>query len=121
MVAKTLGGLEALLAGELQKLGAKEVEEHVRAVSFKGDTGFMYKANYCCRTAIRILKPLKMLVIRNENDLYNQVKEMPWEEYLSSSETFVIDTSLNTSLFSHSQFISQKVKDAIADRFREKT
>jgi len=58
MLAKTLFGLEDLLAEELRKLGASNIEKGTRNVSFEGDRGFMYKANLCCRTAIKVLKPI---------------------------------------------------------------
>jgi putative N6-adenine-specific DNA methylase len=56
MIAKTISGLEKVLADELSALGAVDVQTLNRAVGFKGDTGFMYKANLWCRTALRILK-----------------------------------------------------------------
>ena len=120
MLATTLFGLEEVLADELLKIGAKDIVKLKRAVSFSGDKGFMYKANYCLRTATRVLKPIQSFHIRDEEDLYTKVKKIKWEEYLDVMSTFAIDTSLKTHLFSHSQFISQKAKDAIADRFREK-
>ena len=58
MIAKTFFGFEEILAKELQQLGAQEVEIGTRAVSFKGDKGFMYKANLSLRTALKILKPI---------------------------------------------------------------
>lgn len=58
MVAKTLYGFEEVLANELRKIGAQKVEIGNRMVSFYGDTGFMYKANLCLRTAVKILKPI---------------------------------------------------------------
>ena len=70
MVAKTLFGLEELLAEELRQLGASNIEIGIRNVSFEGDTGFMYKANLCCRTAIKILKPINALNIFTDDDIY---------------------------------------------------
>ena len=58
MVAITLPGLESVLGEELKNLGAQDVQEGVRNVSFVGDKGFMYKANLSLRTALRILKPI---------------------------------------------------------------
>ena len=58
MVAKTFQGLENVLADELKALGAEEVEVGRRVVAFKGDKATMYRANFCCRTALRILKPI---------------------------------------------------------------
>ena len=70
MVATTMFGLEEVLAKELRDLGAQDVEIGIRNVSFKGDNGFMYKANITLRTAIRILKPIKSFKVYDEEDLY---------------------------------------------------
>lgn len=59
MIAKTFQGLEEVLAQELTALGANDIEIGRRMVSFSGDKEMMYKANFCLRTAIRILKPIK--------------------------------------------------------------
>ena len=120
MVAKTLFGLEPILAKELKNLGAIDVKEGVRNVTFYGDKGFMYKANIALRTAIRILKPFKQFKVKNETDLYNGIKNIYWEEFLFHDKTFAIHTTLATDNFSHSHYASLKVKDAIADYFREK-
>ena len=58
MVAKTLYGLEEILAGELLSLGANDIQIGRRMVSFTGDKEVLYKANFYCRTALRILKPI---------------------------------------------------------------
>ena len=119
MVAKTLFGFEDLLANELLKLGAQDVEKGVRSVSFLGDKGFMYKANMGLRTAIKILKPLKTFRVNNEQDLYNQVHKIKWEEYLKPTGTLAVDATVHSQTFTHSQFVALKTKDAIVDRFRE--
>ena len=119
MVAKTLFGFEELLSKELRNLGASNVVEGVRNVSFEGDLGFMYKANLCLRTAIKIIKPIHSFRVRDENDLYKKIYAMDWTEYLSVSETFAIDTTVNSEEFTHSLYVSQKAKDAIVDKFRD--
>jgi len=73
MVAKTLFGFEEILAKEIRNLGGGNVVEGVRNVSFEGDIGFMYKANLCLRTAIKIIKPIHSFSVRNENELYKKV------------------------------------------------
>lgn len=118
MVAKTLFGFEELLEEELRNLGAINVQKGVRSVTFEGDKGFMYKANLCLRTAIKILKPVKSFRVRNEQDLYDQIYKMDWERFMSVHSTFAIDATLATHCFHHSQFISLKTKDAIVDKFR---
>lgn len=120
MIAKTIFGLEEVLSAELQRLGARDIEVHNRAVSFTGDKGFMYKANICLRTALRVLVPIKTFIVQNEQDLYQLIQDINWEDYMDVSDTLAIDTVLNSELFTHSQYISQKAKDAIVDQFRAK-
>jgi len=120
MVAKTLYGLEEVLAQELRKLGASGVEIGTRVVSFEGDTGFMYKANLCCRTAIKILKPVTGFNVFNEDDIYNKVKAIPWEKYMDANGSLAVDATVHSKQFTHSQYVALKTKDAIVDRFREK-
>lgn len=118
MVAKTMYGFEELLADELKNLGAINIEEGVRNVSFEGDKGFMYKANLCLRTAIKVLKPIKSFRIRDEEDLYDNIYKMDWSEFITYDNTFAIDATVNSEKFNHSLFIALKTKDAIADKFR---
>ena len=120
MVAKTLFGLEELLAQELRQLGASSIEIGTRNVSFEGDLGFMYKANLCCRTAIKILKPITAFNIFTEEDLYKKIYEMPWENYMDVKGTLAVNATVFSDVFTHSQYISLKTKDAIVDRFRDR-
>lgn len=121
MVAQTLHGLEEVLRTELLQLGAREAERHNRAVSFRGDLGTLYKTNLCLRTALRVLVPIGSFNARSNEDLYHGIKRIPWEEFMDVDDTLAIIATLNSPFFSHSQFVAQKAKDAIADRFRERT
>ena len=119
MVAKTLYGLEEILAQELRQLGASNIEIGVRNVSFEGDTGFMYKANLCCRTAIKILKPITAFNVFKEEDLYQKVYNINWQQYMDVKGSLAVDATVFSDYFKHSQYISLKTKDAIVDRFRD--
>ncbi|MUV02575.1 class I SAM-dependent RNA methyltransferase [Flavobacterium rakeshii] len=120
MIAKTFFGFEEILANELRALGAQDVEQGVRMVSFKGDKGFMYKANIALRTALKILKPVKKFKAYNDKSLYNGIQSIDWSEYINVNDTFVIDVTLSSDHFNHSQFVALKSKDAIVDQFRDK-
>lgn len=121
MVATTMFGLEEVLETELKDLGAVDVKKGVRNVSFYGDKGFMYKANIALRTAIRILKPIKTFKVFDEEDLYESLQKIKWENYMSVDGTFSIGAVVNSKFFtSNSHYISLKSKDAIADYFRHK-
>ena len=119
MVAKTLFGLEEILADELRKLGAGGVQTGRRSVSFIGDLGFMYKANLCLRTAIKVLKPIASFPVFSEADLYNKVKKISWEQYMTADGRLAVDATVHSQQFTHSKYIALKTKDAVVDRFRE--
>lgn len=117
-MTKTLYGFEPILAKELRNLGAGHVEEGVRNVTFEGDTGFMYKANFCLRTALKVYKPIKTFQVFNEKDLYRHIYELDWPSIFDVEKTFAIDSIANTEVFDNSMFVSLKAKDAIVDKFR---
>lgn len=120
MIAKTFRGLEEVLATELVNIGANNVQLQRRAVSFTGDKALMYKANLCCRTASRILKPIVVFDAANPDEVYEQVKKINWSDYMSVDSTFVIDSTVYSEEFRHSKFVAYRVKDAIADWFMER-
>jgi len=120
MLAKCLFGFEEVLAKELRNLGAQNIKEGVRNVKFKGDKGFMYKANLALRTAIRILVPIETFMISNEDDLYNNLSKISWEKYLDENSTLAIHSSVHSEIFSNSHYVSLRSKDAIVDYFRKK-
>ena len=120
MLAKTFYGFEEILQKELQQLGAQNLKRGNRFVSFEGDKGFMYKANLCLRTALKILKPIHSVRIQNEESLYKVFYNFPWEDHIDVNSKFVIDSVVNGQIFTHSQFVSQKAKDGIVDQFRDR-
>lgn len=121
MIAKTMAGLEDVLAEELIGLGANNLEIGKRMVSFEGDLALMYKANIQCRTALRILRPVYEFKAKTTDDIYKKVKAMNWFEHLTEDSTFAIDAITFSDYFTHSKFVAYRVKDAIADYFMQRT
>ena len=120
MVAKTFLGLEGVLADELRALGAEDVTEGNRVVYFKGDKEMLYRANFACRTAVRVLKPFLTLKSTSADDLYEQLKGFDWEQLMKVDTTFAIDATVYSENFNNSRFVTYRVKDAIADYFNDK-
>lgn len=120
MVAKTLYGLEEILAGELLSLGANDVQTGRRMVSFTGNKELLYKANFHCRTALRILKPIYHFKAKDADMVYKEVMKVKWEDYISLDKTFAIDSVIYSDDFNHSKFVAYRTKDAIVDYFMEK-
>lgn len=120
LIAKTFQGLEEVLAQELIELGANDVQIGRRMVSFSGNQEMMYRANFCLRTAVRVLKPISHFRARNADDVYKVVKEIEWKDILDLDTSFVVDTTVYSTEFRNSKFVAYKVKDAIVDYFMER-
>ena len=115
MLAKTFKGLEQVLAKELIELGANNVQIERRAVSFTGDKRMLYTANFCLRTASRVLVPIATFKAKKTDDIYEQVKLLDWAQYMTAKTPFQIDATVYSALFRHSQIITYRGKDAIVD------
>lgn len=120
MLAKTFKGLEEVLAQELIELGANDVQLERRAVSFRGDKALLYRANFCLRTAIRILVPIASFKAKDTDALYKQLKALDWSKYMTVNNTFAIDATVYSESFRNSRFVTYRVKDAIVDYWSER-
>lgn len=120
LIAKTMQGLEEVLAKELTELGANNVQIGRRMVSFTGDLKMLYTCNIHLRTALRILKPIATFKAKNPDEVYEQIRKIDWEKHLTPNQTFSIDTVVFSDLFRHSKFLAYRVKDGLADYFTEK-
>ncbi len=121
LIVKTFHGLEEVLAQELRELGAENVTVLNRAVSCDGDKRLMYRCNLELRTGIKVLKPIHTFTAKNEQELYNNIADVDWSEYITLSQTFAIDSVVSSEVFRHSKYVALKSKDAIVDQFSKKT
>lgn len=120
MVAKTFKGLEDVLAQELVKLGANNVQKERRAVSFTGNKEMLYRANFCLRTASRVLVPIATFRAKDADEVYTHAKEIDWSNYMTLQTGFSIDATVYSETFRHSKYVTYRVKDAIADWWTER-
>ncbi len=121
LIAKTMAGLEGVLASELQDIGAAEIRQTARAVHFEGNAEVMYRANFELRTALRILRPIAEFTAKDEAALYRHIYDIDWREYMEVDNTFAVDAVTWSETLRHSKYVALKTKDAIADRFRKET
>lgn len=118
MVAKTLPGFEDVLVGEITKAGGIDVQAGARSVTFTGDMEVLYRANYTCRTALRILVPIAEFQVLDEQMLYNRVRALNWSRLMRPDQTIAVEATLVKSSITHSHFAALRVKDAIVDYWR---
>lgn len=120
-IAKTLFGLENVLAKELSDLGAGDISIGNRAVFFSGSLELMYTVNYMSRTAVSVLMTLAEFKIRSVDDLYAQSQKIGWEKYMTVEDTFSVIPVIKSKFFTHTGYAGLKLKDSIADHFRKKS
>lgn len=121
LTAKTYAGLESVLAKEIEAIGGKNIREGHRAVFYEGNLEIIYKSNYLLRTALRVFKEIAFFRFNDVDQFYLKCKEVNWLKYFAINQSFVVNSTVaNSPAFRNSMFASLKVKDAIADHFREK-
>lgn len=119
MVATTMFGLESVLEKELIDLDAKNVVRGNRCIYFQGSKSLMYKINLKIRTALKVLKKLKQFQAHNEKVLYTQASRIKWDNLFNINNTFSVSSTVNSKYFTHSNYVSLVIKDAIVDQFRK--
>jgi len=118
--AMTSQGLEDVLVQELQELGLKKVTKAFLGAYFEGEMEDCITANICSRIATRIMLHLKTFEAKNNDDLYQNVKDIPFEDYVDADKTLVVHATARGEIFKDSRFVALKAKDAIVDRYRGK-
>ncbi len=112
-------GLETMLLGDLESLGAQHVRATEGGVQFSGDWALCYRANLESRIASRILWRVKETTYRTEQDIYQAVFELQWQRWFDVTHTIRVNTTAIRCPLKSLEFITLLVKDAVCDRFRE--
>jgi len=111
-------GLAPALAEELAELGAVEPAADVAGVAFAGPFELVYTVNLHSRIASRILWRVAQFPYKKEDDIYQGATAVRWSTYFNADRTFKVETNAHRSPVKSLDFITLKVKDAIADQFR---
>jgi 23S rRNA (guanine2445-N2)-methyltransferase / 23S rRNA (guanine2069-N7)-methyltransferase len=110
--------LESLLEDELRMCGADELRQTVAGVYFKGSLLTAYRALMHLRVANRIILILQERAVSDADSLYDVANSINWLEHMDSESSFAISAAGTTDQLRHTQFIAQRIKDAIVDQFR---
>ena len=119
--AQVAESIKEIAMDELKDLGAYDLQAVFRGVWFKASKKNFYRINYFSRLISRILAPLVSFECNDKDDLYKAAKKVRWEEFLTPKKTFSIVANVSESDITHSNFAGLRVKDAIADYFRDRT
>ena len=113
-------GMEAILKREIINLGYEIVRVEDGRVSFRGDASAIARANVFLRTAERVMLTVGRFKAYSFDELFEQTKALPWEEYLPANGKFWVKKASTTKskLFSSSD-IQSIVKKAIVERLKQ--
>ncbi len=112
-------GVEPFLADELRRLGIRGVRPQRSGVLFTGGVAEGLRALYWTRLASRVLLTLASVDASSAEALYDGVRELRWEDHMTADGTLAVDAGGTNDALRNTQFTAVKVKDAIADRFRD--
>jgi putative N6-adenine-specific DNA methylase len=115
------GGVEALLADEVQRITGTAAEATRGGVWVEGDARTAMQLNLESRLATRVLWPLIDGYYRDEHDLYELARRVPWGEWISPAQTLRVDVSAQRSPLQSLNFAALRIKDAVCDTLREQT
>lgn len=119
--AQVAESIKELAVKELDALGARDLKPVFRGIWFTAEKKEVYGIVYRSRLASRVLAPLVEFECRDKDDLYREARKIRWEEFLTPKKTFSIFANVSESAITHSNFAGLRVKDAIADYFRDRT
>ena len=113
--------LSAYLEKEIIELGFTPVRTFQTGVELLGTLNDCIRLNLNLRCASQVLYSLKEFVSDGPDDIYRELFKIPWEQILSNDSYFSVTSNVTHPSINNSLFANVKVKDAIADRMRNKT
>lgn len=121
LIAPCHFGLESVLKREIQDLGYEIAKVEDGRVTFYGDMAAICQANIFLRTAERILLKTGEFKAETFDELFEQTKKIPWEEYIPENGKFWVTkaASVKSKLFSPSD-IQSIMKKAMVERMKMK-
>jgi 23S rRNA G2445 N2-methylase RlmL len=114
-------GMAPLLAAEVRALGFTVRREDVAAVETETDTAGLYRLCLCLRVAHRVLARLTGFEAATPDALYRALRRLPWEEWIPSDGYVRVHGHVVNEEIRDTRFAFMKIKDAVADRLRERT
>lgn len=119
--AQIADSLKEAGAQELAELGAEDIRLEFSGIRFRAEKSVLYRINYLTRLLSRSLAPLISYACHDTDTLYQKAKQIEWEDFFSEGTTFAVSGNVSGSAISHSKYAALRLKDAVADYFKEKT
>jgi 23S rRNA (guanine2445-N2)-methyltransferase / 23S rRNA (guanine2069-N7)-methyltransferase len=113
-------GLQYILENELKSLGAERTKASPSGVSAELDKLTIYRILMWSRIANRVILELGSKKIEQADDVYDLAASIDWSVHFTQEQTFAVEFIGTNNLINHTSFGGLRVKDAVADQFRER-
>ena len=113
-------GVEGLVAKELKKLGAEDVEAQNGRVLFKGNSNIMARINIGSRYSERVLILLSCFQATTFEELFEGVRSIPFERWIGKKDIFPVKGSSINSKLQSVPDCQSIIKKAIVERLKSK-
>ncbi len=113
-------GMEAPLKREIQDLGCQITASYDGRILFAGGPEALVRANIFLRTAERVLIKVGEFDALTYDELFEQTKDLPWEEYIPENGRFWVTkvATVKSALFSPRD-IQSIMKKAMVERMKK--
>lgn len=112
-------GVEPLLAEEATRIAGRKAEPGRGGVWVEGDERTAMALNLESRLAQRVLWPVIQGRYRDEHDLYDLARRVPWTDWITPEQTLRVDTAAYRSPLKSLNFATLRIKDAVCDAMRD--
>lgn len=121
IVVTCLSRLAPWVKKEITDLGYTPNRIFSTGVELHGTVNDCIRLNLHLRCASQVLYLLRDFSARHAEDVYQQVKNFPWEVVIPSDGYFSVTSNVSNPTIKNNLYVNMRIKDAVADRFREKT
>ncbi|WP_420645261.1 THUMP domain-containing class I SAM-dependent RNA methyltransferase [Candidatus Leptofilum sp.] len=118
LIATAKFGLETVVKQEVQALGFEEIVVSDGRIEFTATLADIPKANLWLRTADRVLLKIAEFPAHTFDDLFEQTKALPWEDWITQNGKFTVNAKTHKSALKSGRSCQSIVKKAVVERLK---
>ena len=119
LIATATFGLEAVVKREIQQLGYKVLRSEDAKITYLADERGIVRSNLHLRCADRVLLKMGEFMAETSEELFQQTKGLPWEQWIPADGKFTVNCTTVKSALRSEPACQKTVKKAIVDRLSE--
>lgn len=119
LIATATFGLESIVRREIEQLGYKVIRAEDAKITYLTDERGIVRSNLWLRCADRILLKMGEFTAETSEDLFQQTRALPWEQWIPEDGKFTVTCTTVKSKLRSEPACQKTVKKAIVERMKE--